>query len=78
MALTKNKVKAEAPEKKKGEVIDLQEKVVVYSTDKDPHHETGSAFKVHPKVAERLIKDKLATEDEPAPEKGKKGEKEDK
>lgn len=45
----------------KGEVIRLQDKVEVKSTAKDPYHVTGSIFKVHPKVAEKLKKNGLAT-----------------
>lgn len=42
--------------KQEGTPIHLREKVDVYSTDKDPYHKTGSTFKVHPKVAEILVK----------------------
>lgn len=52
----------EVKKKVEGEVVDLKEKTTVYSTDKDPHHETGEEMSVHPKVAEKLIKKGLATE----------------
>jgi len=52
--------------KDKGEVIDLKAKVTVYSTDKDKHHVTGEAMNVAPKVAEKLIKNGMATEKAPA------------
>lgn len=42
--------------KQEGTPIHLRDKVEVFSTEKDPHHKTGSAFKVHPKVAEVLVK----------------------
>lgn len=57
-------------EEKKQEPIDLREKVEVFSTDKDPHHETGSVFKVHPKLADSLVERGLATKE--APKEGKK------
>lgn len=40
--------------------IHLRDKVEVISTKNDPHHATGEKFKVHPVVAESLIKKGLA------------------
>lgn len=48
------------PKIKEGEVIRLRDKVEVISTEKDPYHVTGERFKVHPKVAEKLIANGLA------------------
>lgn len=48
--------------KEAGPIIKLADKVDVISTDKDPHHETGSWFKLHPEVAKRVIKKGLAKE----------------
>lgn len=41
--------------------IFLKEKIEVVSTDKDPHHKTGTKFKVHPVVAEKLFANGMAT-----------------
>jgi len=57
--------KEKARDKDGSEIIDLREKTSVYSTNKDPHHVTGEEFKVHPKVAEKLIKKGLATAEKP-------------
>jgi hypothetical protein len=46
--------------KEAGPVIKLAEKVDVISTEKDPHHETGSWFKLHPEVAKEVVKKGLA------------------
>lgn len=57
----------------KGSFSNLQEKVTVYSTDKDKAHSTGDPIRVHPKVADRIVKDGLATRTAP----GKKEKEED-
>lgn len=46
--------------KEAGPVIKLAEKVDVISTEKDPHHVTGSWFKLHPQVAKKVIEKGLA------------------
>lgn len=51
--------------KQEGEVIRLRDKVEVFSTEKDPYHVTGEGFKVHPKVAEKLFNNGLATKEAP-------------
>lgn len=49
--------KEKAAEKtKQGDIINLRDKVTVYSADKDPHHKTGTAISVHPKQAQALYK----------------------
>jgi hypothetical protein len=45
-----------AEKTKQGDVINLRDKVTVYSKDKDPHHATGTAIQVHPKQAQALYK----------------------
>jgi hypothetical protein len=47
-------------QKEAGPIIKLADKVDVISTDKDPHHETGSWFKLHPEVAKQIVKKGLA------------------
>lgn len=49
--------------KEEGTPIDLRERVTVYSTDKDKYHTTGDAMNVAPAVAEKLIKNGMATKD---------------
>jgi hypothetical protein len=47
-------------------IVDLRERVTVYSTEKDPYHTTGDAMNVAPAVAEKLIKKGLATDSKPS------------
>lgn len=47
---------------KEKKVVDLRERVTVYSTEKDPHHITGEPFSPSKAVAEKLVKKGLATE----------------
>lgn len=41
---------------KTGEVVKLSEKVTVYGTGKGLYHKAGEMYKVHPLLAEKLIK----------------------
>jgi hypothetical protein len=60
--LQKTDKEIEAEKSAKGDTIDLRAKVSVFSADKDPHHKTGTEIKVHPKVAQNLIKNGFVTE----------------
>lgn len=35
--------------------LNLRDKRVVYATEKNPHHTTGSEINVHPRVAKALL-----------------------
>jgi hypothetical protein len=58
---------------KEGQVIDLTKRVTVYSSDKDPHHVTGTAMNVGILVAEKLVKNGMATAEAPKTTKPKGG-----
>lgn len=68
---TEEEKKAEASPK--GDVINLRDKVTVYSTDKDPHHKTGDPIVCHPKIAQDIVKRGLATEAKTSSSKKDKG-----
>lgn len=62
-----NKVTGGPTNKKQaGKPIDLQKKITVYSTDKDPHHATGDPINLHPETAAVIVKRGLATMEPPA------------
>jgi len=48
------------------EVVDLTKKVKVYSSKSNPHFDVeGTEMEVHPKVAEKIISNGLATKEKP-------------
>ena len=49
-------------EKKQVEIIDTKQRVTVYATAKNKHVKTGKEMLVHPKIAEKLIKNGMATD----------------
>lgn len=63
-----------AKQQEEGKPIDLTERVTVYSTDKDKFHETGAEMNVAPAVADKLIKNGMATKEAPKSSSSKKAE----
>jgi hypothetical protein len=53
------------PKVTQGEAIDLQQKEVVFATDKHKYAGTGDELRVHPKLAEYLIGKGWAAKEKP-------------